>query len=411
MAHRNPNLSEYLSLFHDAIRHGKWLIVFLLALRTTFAFPAGTPRPAPAMGLTQTPAILIPAFAAPVGRASQGEKSRKKLAPSSKPGLEAIQAKVEHVRNPGLQALAGALGLSSRQIGHRAFEDSETGMESISGLAGGAGVVVAVKWDAASPDEEARSDSAPGLYLLSWDGKMWQASFLTSAANALTLRVLPVSGSTAPLIAVIIFRGVTAVPYPVIFQFRDHHASLVWDGRSDSSLYDGYDYGSIQFEKAGSGNVPVMVVAGRADPGLLVFPQSAEQTGRGFQAATVYAWQNNAYVPVRTEYTHNRDYILYRFIDALHLQNFKAAYSLIDPKSFLKTDKPSLKLFRERILNAWPEFTDDKIFEVPIGSKSESGSHSFILRLDGGKINVYHPTFTSGPAYRLTGLQRTGTSE
>jgi len=324
-------------------------------------------------------------------------------------GLEAIEAAVERLRTPSLQTLAGSLGLSSAQIGQRAFEDSTLGMETLSGLGGLS--EVAVKWRPVDPGRDAQLEGEPYLYLLSWDGKGWQASYLTPASDALTLQVLPATGSAAPLFAVVVFRGITAVPYPVIFRFRDHHASLVWDGRSDSSLYAGYAYGSIQFEKAGDGNVPVMIMTGRADPGLLVFPASPEQAGRGFQAATVYAWQNDAYVPLRTEYTHNRDYILYRFIAALHLHDFKAAYALIDPGQFLKTKKPSLELFRERIQDVWPEFTDDRIFEVPAGLEKGSESHLFILKLGDGKMNVYHPTFTAGPDYRLIGLERTVSAE
>ncbi len=323
------------------------------------------------------------------------------------PGLEAIQTAVERVSTPSLQLLAGALGLSPAQIGQRAFEDSTLGMEALSGLGGLS--EVAVKWS--PPGRDAQPERGPHLYLLSWDGKSWQASYLTSAAGALTLQVLPATGNAAPLLAVVMFRGITAVPYPVIFRIRDHHAYRVWDGRSDSSLYAGYAYGSIQFEKAGSGNVPVMIVTGRADPGLLVFPNASEQAGRGFQAATVYAWQNDAYVPLRTEYTHNRDYVLYRFIAALHLHDFAAAYALIEPKQFLKTGKPSLRLFRERIQNAWPEFVDDRIFEVPAGPEKGSESHLFILKLGNGKMNVYHPSFTAGPEYQLTGLARTVSTE
>ena len=203
----------------------------------------------------------------------------------------------------------------------------------------------------------------------------------------------------------------TAVPYPVIFRCQNHQATLVWDGRSDQTSYSGYNYGSIQFERAGAANVPVMIAIGRADPGLLVFPSSPTESNRGFQAATAYVWKNNAYVPLRTEYTHNRDYVLYSFISALHLHDFKAAYSLIDPALFLKTKKPSLDLFRERIQNTWPEFIDDRIFQVPAHSDAGSGGHTFILRLRDGEINEYHPTFTAGPEFRLTGLERTESQE
>jgi len=323
--------------------------------------------------------------------------------------VEEIKAAIAAVQTPNIQALATALGLKPDHISIKAFEDSEIGIAPLTGLDGSDPTVV-VKWrprtEAANGQEE---ELAPGLYLLSWDGKSWQASYLTEAADAVTVEKLPVSAGTTPLLAVILFHGETAVPYPVIFRFRDHHASLVWDGRADASSYTGYDFGSIQFEKAEGADVPVMLVAGRADPGLLEFPTASGQFDRGFQAATLYVWQNNAYVPLRTEYTHNADYVLYRFIAALHLHDYKTAYSLIDPARFLKTNKPTLQMFEDRIENIWPEFTDDHIFEVP--AKMEAGRHGFILRLGGGKINVYTPSFSGAPDYRITGLERTETHE
>ena len=384
-------------------------MVFLLVFSSAFASSPGSPRVFPS--LRQGPPMLFPASLLFMGTAPQAGRAEEKSTATSRPNLEAIQAAIGPVHTPSLQALAAALGLSPAQMGPRAFEGPILGMEALSGLDGGGVSEVAVKWRPSDAVEDAQPERGPDLYLLSWDGKAWQSSYLTTAADALTLQVLPETGSTMPLFAVVIFRGIAAAPYPVIFRFRNHQASRVWDGRSDFSLYAAYDEGSIQFEKAGSGNVPVMLVTGRADPGLLVFPASPEQTGRGFQAATVYAWQNDAYVPLRTEYTHNRDYTLYRFIAALHLHDFKAAYALIDPKRFLKTDKPSLNLFRERVQDEWPEFTDDRIFEVPAGPEKGPESHLFILRLRDGKVNVYHPTFTGGPADRLAGLERTESAE
>ena len=329
----------------------------------------------------------------------------------SGPGLDAIQTAVGGIRSQDLQTLGRTLGFDPSQIGHQAFDGSSIGMEAINGLGSAGAPVVVVKWMPVGPGQNATAGVSPVLYLLSWDGKGWQASYLTVAGGALTLQVLPESVDAAQLFAVVVYRGMTAVPYPVIFRFQNHHATLVWDGRSDQTSYSGYNYGSIQFEKAGAGNVPVMIATGRADPGLLMFPSSSNESGRGFQAATAYVWKNDSYVPLRTEYSHNRDYVLYSFISALHLHDFKAAYSLIEPAQFLKTKKPSLDLFRERIQNAWPEFIDDRIFEVPARANVGPDGHIFILRLRDGEINVYHPTFTAGPDYRLTGLERTESHE
>ena len=153
-----------------------------------------------------------------------------------------------------------------------------------------------------------------------------------------------------------------------------------------------------------------MIASGRADPGLLVFPKGPEASSRGFVETRIYAWRNNAYVPVQTEYTANEDYTLYRFIAALHLHEFRAAYALIDPQRFLRTPKPSLKLFRERVEKDWPEFLDDRIFQVPAGA-TESRGHAFTLTLENGTTNVYYPSFTRGPRRLLTGLDRKQTSD
>lgn len=393
--------SDRLNSAFVKIWRGKWIACLPLATLAALVFPAA--------GHSHD-AELLPASAPAMASVPQAEAAREKGPATSTAGLEAIQRAIAGVRSPDLQALARALGLSSAQVGQQAFEESTSGLEAISGLGHGGISAVAVKWHPAGEGQS--SEGEPQLYLLSWAGEGWQASFLMEAADALTLEVLPgQAGGTEPLLAVVLYRGVTAVPYPVIFRLQDHRASLVWDGRSDSAAYTGYDFGSIQFKNAGGGNVPVMVTAGQADPGLLMFPASQEQTGRGFQAATAYVWKNDAYVPFRTEYTHNRDYVLYRFISALHLHDFKAAYSLIEPAQFLKVKQPTLDLFRQRIQNVWPEFIDDKIFEVPARPEMDPDSNIFILRLGEGRINAYHPTFTAGPDYRLTGLERSARHE
>jgi hypothetical protein len=391
---------EYWNSSLKNVRHGKWVALFLLATQATLVIAA--------IGQAQDLPRLVPASILAMATTSQTESAPETDSAPSTASLAAIQTAIGAVHSPNLQALSAALGLKPAQIGREAFEDSSIGMQAMNGLGNGGTPVVAVKWRPAGPGQRPQAEGVPQLYLLSWDGEGWQASYLMVSSDVPTLQVLPASGNTAPLFAVVIYRGVAAVPYPVIFRFQDHHALLLWDGRSDSSSYTGYDYGSIQFEKAGEGNVPVMIAAGQADPGLLVFPASQEQTGRGFQVATAYIWRNDAYVPLRTEYTHNRDYVLYSFIAALHLHDYQKAYSLIIPAQFLKTKKPSLKLFRERIQNVWPEFIDDRIFEVPFPARPEIDpeSHLFILRLGGGRVNGYRPAFTAGPAYRLTGLDR-----
>jgi len=390
---------RFMILSPNEICRGKWLAPFLLAALAAAGLPSA--------GRTQSLAGPFPASHAAMAAVSQAGTELGKGAAPTVPGMAPIQAAVGSVDSPNLQALARALGMSPAQIGQQAFEDSDIGMEAVSGLGDGGAPNVAVKWRPVGQGQNAGEGGESKLYLLSWDGKGWHASYLMASADALILKVLPVEGDTASLFAVVVYRGTTAAPFPVIFRFQDHQASLVWDGRSESSSYTGYHYGSIEFKKAGEGNVPVMIVAGQADPGLLMFPDSQQQTERGFQAATAYVWKNDAYIPLRTEYTHNRDYILYSFIAALHLHDYEKAYSFIEPGRFLGAPKPTLKLFQKRIQNVWPEFIDDRIFEVPARPEMEPEHHTFILRLGGGKMNVYHPTFTPGPEYRLTGLART----
>ncbi len=411
-----PGLRPLAPSLNDMLR-GIWIAIFLLAACGSSAFSA-VARPVLSSGdQRQGHPMLFSASIAtmPMVRQSQTSEEKGRVeenAPAASAlGPMAVQSIIAGVRSPSLQALGQSLGLNPTQMGHKTFEESTVGMEPVSGLGNNGAPVVAVKWGPSGQGQTTSTQGRPNLYLLSWDGKIWQASYLTRGSDALTLEVLPVSGDAAPLVAVVIYRGVTAVPYPVIFRFQNHHAALVWDGRSDAASYTGYNYGSIQFEKAGTGNVPVLIATGRADPGLLMFPSLPEETGRGFQVATAYVWKNNGYVPLRTVYTQNRDYLIYRFISALHLHDFKTAYSLIDPRQFLKTKKPTLDLFRERIQNVWPEFIDDRIFEVPAHSEMEPEGHIFILKLPDGNMNVYHPAFTAGPEFRLTGLERTESPE
>jgi hypothetical protein len=110
-------------------------------------------------------------------------------------------------------------------------------------------------------------------------------------------------------------------------------------------------------------------------------------------------------VPRRTEYSENQDYILYRFISALHLHDYRGAYALVDPAKFLKETKPSPELFQKDVEENWPEFLENNIFEVRDAARNSPEDYSFELKR-GGTTYVYHPAFGSGPKYLLTGLQR-----
>src|SRR5579884_2190308 len=124
--------------------------------------------------------------------------------------VEEIKAAIAGVHTPNIEALAAALGLKRDQIGRKAFEDSETGMAPLNGLGRDAGSIAAVKWRPQREAGTAQEEGAmPNLYLLSWDGNSWQVSYLTEAADTLTVQALPVAADTVPLFAVILFRGET----------------------------------------------------------------------------------------------------------------------------------------------------------------------------------------------------------
>jgi len=350
--------------------------------------------------LVQRPAMAV--FRSPFSLlALHGREAAKK----TQSGTAAIQSVLDRVRTPRVQAVAEALGITLPRKHGRSVGPSGAGMEVIGDLDGDGVPEVAVEWMPPVHRGARQQDRAPALNLLSWDGNRWRASHLMNVVNPFGLEVLPGSRGGARLVAVIVSVGVTRMPYPVIFQYWHHAAQKIWDSRSDSSLYTGYDYGAVRFKEGGLGGFPEMVALGRADPGLLVFPKDPHPNGRGFEERATYRWRDNAYVPVGTRYERNEDYTLYRFIAALHLHEYKSAYSLIDPARFLNTRKPSLKLFRERIQKQWSEFLDDHIFEVPAGAKGSEG-HVFILPLANGAQFVYHPSVTSASPYRLTGLQR-----
>lgn len=363
--------------------------------------------------LGQSGRLWANSFYSPVGfrtSSPQSGKPGRRGLETSRTGSSAIEGILRNVNTPSLKAVAKALGIAAPQMGARGFESSEAGMQVVGDLDGGGVPEAVVEWE---PPEQAGAEQSarvPGLYMLSWDGSAWRASHLINVVSPFGLQVLPGSQGGSRLFAVVVFEGVTAVPYPVIFGFQDHAARRLWDGRSDSSLYTGSDYGTIRFKEEFGGGVPEMIASGRADPGLLVFPKGPGRNGRGFEETRIYRWINDTYVPVQTEYTPNEDYTLYRFIAALHLHDFRRAYALIDPQQFLKTSKPSLKLFRERVEKQWPEFLDDRIFRVPSGPGGLHG-HIFTLRLESGMTYLYRPIFSAGPRYLLTGLERRAVSD
>lgn len=249
------------------------------------------------------------------------------------------------------------------------------------------------------------------LDYLAWDGSRWRVSSLDqppagdpSPANwkshTRPLGVQTISRVPGEqLVTLVLYDAPATAVYPLAIRVKDHQATLVWDSRSEDSLYEALSDGRIEFVSAQSGDIPAMVASGKADPGLLVF---AREGRRGFEERTTYLWKDNAYVPSGTEYEANEDLRLYEFISALHLHNYKAAYALIDPAKFLGSDKPSLDAFRDAIQKSWSEFLDDHIFAA---SEADGDGHAFELD-EGGKKTKYVPAFSPGPTFLLTSLIR-----
>jgi hypothetical protein len=250
-----------------------------------------------------------------------------------------------------------------------------------------------------SPAPTAPEGSEPSwaLFLLDWDGARWQALPMMGGFEPFTVLALPATKPGERAIAVVVLAGATEIPYPAVFRFQAHSVTLLWDGRSDESRYEGYDHGGVKFRLAGG--TLEMIATGRADPGLLIFPKSG---ARGFDARTAYKWVGQAFIPTETEYSANGDFTLYRFIAALHLRDFRTAYSLIDPAKFLRTENTGLPAFRKLIEDTYPEFLSDKIFRA---QDSGPGDESFKLELT-DKVYVYTPIFSGGPRFLLTGLER-----
>jgi hypothetical protein len=183
---------------------------------------------------------------------------------------------------------------------------------------------------------------------------------------------------------------------------KDHAATLLWDAQADDSRYKPLLQGIVSFLDH-NGAPTVMLVTGRADPGLLRVDRKGR---RGFGARSFYRWSGTTFVPERTDYTANQDYTIYRFISALHLHDYAAAYALVAPAKFLKMDSPTADKFRQFVQDHWPEFLQDEIFvapELPPGSPDE---HLFVLSKP-DKHYLYHPVFSRDGKFRLTGLSRT----
>jgi hypothetical protein len=316
-----------------------------------------------------------------------------------------VRAAVERVNWPRPRAVAAALGIDLDVKGEEAAAGSS--LEQLGDLDGDGVPEMALRWMSSVPpppgsEPTAGTLAAWTLFLLAWDGVHWRATFLMDLADPITLQVEPLLGRKSREVIVLVQVSAGTAPYPVIFEFKDHSASLLWDSRAEESRYQAFPQGQVEFRDLNGDGVCEMLVSGRADPGLLVFSKTGK---RGFEARAVYTWDGQAYVPGKTEFSVNEDFTLYRFIAALHLHDFRSAYALVKPREFLNTREPSLELFRKQVEATWPEFLADNIFEAADSAESAADDYTFTLQLE-GKLFVYQPAFSAGPEYRLTGLVR-----
>lgn len=242
--------------------------------------------------------------------------------------------------------------------------------------------------------------SLPGwvMFLLAWDGARWRVTELMTGDGLSGVETLD---GLWPGKAIVVVEGLSSLPYPVLFRYQDHAATVAWDSRSDESRYQAYAGGSVEFREREEGP-PAMIVNGRADPGVIRFLPGGS---RGFEAATVYFWEQEAYVPKRTEFEENEDYTLYRFIAALHLRDFKAALACIDPSSFLEGRARTPEALRKVIDETWPEFEGNTIFDALEAGPQNKDAFAFAFE-KGGDRYIYYPTFSADGKLLLTGLER-----
>jgi hypothetical protein len=329
---------------------------------------------------------------------------------SSEPGasdeiLAKIRAALQSVSSPDLGALGQAFDTTVRKPDEASSDASLVQLIELGDLHGDGVPEIALTVLASEPSQEdAQAEPPPapwrGLYLLSWDGTRWQASSLATSGQVFQFHVVRLGKSTGRCIAVVNVIGEDALPFPTIFQVREHQAALLWDSQAGENRYNALAHGRIEFLDNAKLEQTDMIVTGRADPGLLEFEPNGH---RGFNARCAYHWDGEAYVPGRTEYSPGPDNTLYRFIAALHLHDFRGAYALTDPVKFLKTDAPSLGQFRQMVEAHWPEFLDDQVFHAREARAGSADDFAFELP---SKHYVYVPTLSGDGKFLLTGLER-----
>lgn len=344
---------------------------------------------------------------------------------SEHPPVDVVAA-VTSVTSPDPEAVAQALSVELKPQDASGENAGLTSLEVLGDLDGDNVPELALRWaglatppagtlEGTTEAPEATEDTQGGevdeattarpawiFYVLAWDGVRWNPARLMETESSFTIRTQSLLSRTGRNIIAIVQEGANVVPYPVIFEFKNHTATLIWDSRADDSRYQGFADGELEFRDLNGDGVSELIMTGRADPGLLVF---SKQGRRGFAARTIYGWDGSAFVPGKTEYAGNEDYTLYRFISALHLHDYRAAYALIDPAKFLKVKEPSVASFQKVVEASWPEFTRNSIFEAREPATGAENPFAFALSVD-DKNYIYKPSFGAGPKFLLRGLER-----
>ncbi|MBI4166729.1 MAG: hypothetical protein HY508_13445 [Acidobacteria bacterium] len=315
-----------------------------------------------------------------------------------------VESAAKSVTSPDTAALARALRVDLDKAPGPDLETAAQSAIRVLGDLDGDGTPEAVfRWSRVERYKVGNSETLgelPGwvIFLLSWDGVHWRVTELTTGDGLSGVETL---AGIWPTEGIVVVEGLSNIPFPAIFRFQDHSASIAWDSRDEKSRYQGYAQGAVEFEER-DGVPPAMIVSGRADPGVIRFSPNGQ---RGFEAATVYFWEDGAYVPKKTEFEENEDYALYRFIAALHLRDFKTAFSLIEPVDFLKDRGKTPVELRKFVEETWPEFVGNSIFDAVEGEGD--GNNPFAFGLDQGAVHyVYFPSFSRAGKPLLTGLER-----
>jgi hypothetical protein len=388
-----------------------YVAAVVLAFSASATFAAGpleaqkkNAQPIPALQQNRADADELPVTAEDLkekkrkaARAALVEQMRAKAA-------EEVEAAARRVPSPDAGLLARALGVEIESTTNPGESNpAASALRQLEDLDQDGAAEVVFRWSRLERFKSRGIDDSgplPGwvLFLLSWDGARWKVSELMTGDGLCGLDTLE---GIWPIQALVAVEGLSSMPYPVVFRFDGHVATVAWDSRDENSRYQGYAGGTVQFDERGSGP-PAMIVSGRADPGVIRFSPSGD---RGFQVATVYLWEGGAYVPKKSEFEENEDYTLYRFLSALHLRDFRTAYSLIQPAQFLSGSDKTVEAFRKEIEDRWRELIGNSIFEAIDGAAEGQHRFAFVLRRSNGD-STYFPEFSSDGRFLLTGLER-----